>query len=120
MPLSMHENHALRKMLVCVYRPCMRQEIRCLSRQKGNLMQESPSPGAFGALLRDRGLTYEATGVLGHVETSTVSRIARGLSKARPETIVALARALGISPRRLEAMTDAAWADAHPEERVSA
>jgi len=83
-------------------------------------MRESPGPEALANLFRDRGLTYEAVGVLGQMETSTVSRIVRGQSKARPQTIVALARALGISPKRLEAMTDAAWAAAHPDERVSA
>jgi len=82
-------------------------------------MRELPSSDAFGDLLRDRGLTYEAAAVLAQVETSTISRIARGQSKARPQTIVTLARALGISPKRLEAMTDAAWAAAHPEKVAS-
>jgi transcriptional regulator with XRE-family HTH domain len=83
-------------------------------------MREPISPDALGDLFRGRGLTYEAVAVLGQVETSTISRIARGQSKARPQTIVNLARALGISPKRLEAMTDAAWTAAHPDERVSA
>lgn len=83
-------------------------------------MQEPTSPDALADLLRGRGLTYEATAVLARVETSTVSRIVRGQSKARPQTIVVLARALGISPKRLEAMTDAAWVAAHPAEQVPA
>jgi transcriptional regulator with XRE-family HTH domain len=83
-------------------------------------MQEFHSPGALGDLLRHRGLTYEAAAVLAQVETSTISRIVRGQSKPRLQTIVTLARALGISPKRLEAMTDAAWAAAHPDERVPA
>lgn len=75
---------------------------------------------AFQDLIHNRGLTYEAMAVLGRCETSTISRIARGQQRPRPQTIVALARALGISPKRLEAMTDAAWTAAHPDERVSA
>jgi len=83
-------------------------------------MQDVSSSGALGGLLRARGLTYEAAAVLAQVETSTISRIVRGQSRARPQTIVALARALGISPKRLEAMADAAWGAAHPDEQVSA
>jgi hypothetical protein len=97
----------------------MRQEIRCLARQEGDLVRETISPDAFDDLLRDRGLDYTKTAVLGQVEVSTISRIARGLTKARPQTIVTLATALGISPKRLEAMTRAAWEAAHPEKVAS-
>jgi plasmid maintenance system antidote protein VapI len=83
-------------------------------------MQESISPNALGDLLSGRGLTYEAAAVLAQVETSTISRIVRGKSKASPQTIVTLARALGISPKRLESMIRAAWDAAHSGERVSA
>lgn len=83
-------------------------------------MQEGTRPDSLGDLLRDRGLTYEATAVLGQCETSTISRIVRGQSKAKPQTIVALARALGISAKRLEAMTTAAWDAAHSGEQVPA
>ena len=83
-------------------------------------MQELPSSSALGELLRDRGLTYEAAAVLAQVETSTISRIVGGQSRPRPQTIVALARALGISAKRLEAMVRAAWDAAHPDERVPA
>lgn len=83
-------------------------------------MQESISSDALGALLRDRGLTYEAAAVLAQVETSTISRIVRGQSKAKPQTIVTLARALGISAKRLEAMARAAWETAHSGEKVPA
>ncbi len=82
-------------------------------------MRDIP-PTALQDLTRDRGLTYEAMAVLAGCETSTISRIWRGLQRPRPPMIVALARALGISPKRLEAMTDAAWAAAHPGERVPA
>jgi transcriptional regulator with XRE-family HTH domain len=83
-------------------------------------MQESISSSALGDLLRGRGLTYEAAAVLAQVETSTISRIVRGHSKPRPQTIVTLAQALGISPKRLEAMTRAAWDAAHSGEQVPA
>jgi len=83
-------------------------------------MQESTTQSALGDLLRERGLTYEAAAVLAQIETSTISRIVRGQSRARPQTIVTLARALGISPKRLESMAGAAWASAHPDERVPA
>jgi plasmid maintenance system antidote protein VapI len=98
----------------------MRQGIRCLPQQEGDLMQETTGPDALGDLLRHRGLTYEAAAVLAQVETSTISRIVRGHIRARPQTIVILARALGISPKRLEAMASAAWNAAHPGERVPA
>jgi transcriptional regulator with XRE-family HTH domain len=77
-------------------------------------------PTALQDLFHDRDLTYEAVAVLARCETSTISRIARGHQRPRPQTIVTLARALGISPKRLEAMTDAAWAAAHPDERIPA
>jgi plasmid maintenance system antidote protein VapI len=83
-------------------------------------MQETTRPDSLGDLLRDRGLTYEAAAVLAQVETSTISRIVRGQSKAKPQTIVTLARALGISAKRLEAMTTAVWKAAHSGEQVPA
>lgn len=83
-------------------------------------MPQAVSPTALADLLRERGLTLEAAAVLGQVETSTISRIIRGHTRARPQTIVTLARALGISPKRLEAMALAAWTAAHPDERVPA
>jgi len=83
-------------------------------------MQVEIGPHALGDLLRDRGLTQEAAAVLGQVETSTISRMVRGQSKARPQTIVTLARALGISAKRLEAMANAAWDAAHSGEEISA
>jgi transcriptional regulator with XRE-family HTH domain len=83
-------------------------------------MPEPASPTALRDLLEKRGLTMEAAAVLGQVETSTIFRWVNGQMRARPQTIVTLARALGISPKRLEAMTVAAWDAAHPEERVPA
>ena len=60
------------------------------------------TPGALRELLRERGLTLEAVAVLGGVDTATVSRIINGHNRARPTTIVHLARALGISARRMK------------------
>jgi transcriptional regulator with XRE-family HTH domain len=51
-----------------------------------------------------RGLTLEALGYLGDVDQSTVSRIERGLIEPTPETVVKLARALGISVQRFRTM----------------
>jgi plasmid maintenance system antidote protein VapI len=65
---------------------------------------QTASPTALRELLRERGLTMDATAVLAGVETSSISRIVNGQMGARPETIVRLARALGISAKRLEAM----------------
>lgn len=52
-------------------------------------------------LRRERGLSLEAVGFLAGVDQATVSRIERGLVAPRPETIVKLATALGISVKRL-------------------
>lgn len=55
-------------------------------------------------LRKERQLTLEALEVLAGVDIATISRIERGLSEPRPETVVKLARALGISARRMAAM----------------
>jgi transcriptional regulator with XRE-family HTH domain len=52
-------------------------------------------------LRQERGLTLEAVTVLGGPDPATVSRVERGLVQPRPETIVRLARALGMSARRM-------------------
>jgi plasmid maintenance system antidote protein VapI len=97
----------------------MTQDIHCEKQRKAGITQET-----FGDLLRARGLTQEAMAVLGEVETSTISRIVRGQTRARPQTIVRLARALGIGAKRMQAMCDAHWLDAHPDgqqlERIGA
>jgi transcriptional regulator with XRE-family HTH domain len=56
-----------------------------------------------------RGLTLEAVTVLSgddSLDPATISRIERGLVDARPATIVRLARALGISARRMRAICE--------------
>lgn len=52
-------------------------------------------------LRKQRGLTLEAVGFLAGVDPSTISRIENGLVEPRPETLVALARGLGVSVKRL-------------------
>jgi plasmid maintenance system antidote protein VapI len=64
-------------------------------------------------LLRDRGLSFEAAAVLGRTDASVISRMVNGKRQAKPETIVRLARGLGISAKRLKLMADAAWAAEH-------
>ena len=66
---------------------------------------QTATPTTLRELLRERGLTFDAAAVLADVETSTISRIVNGQISPRPETIVRLARALGISAKRLQAMT---------------
>lgn len=62
-------------------------------------------------LLGVRGLTMDAAAVLGQVDSATISRICSGQARATPETIVRLARALGINARRMARLCDQAWHD---------
>lgn len=71
------------------------------------------------ALLSERGLRYDAAAMLADVDKATISRIANGKMRARPETVVRLATALGISARRMKAICDAAYEAAHVSERVA-
>jgi plasmid maintenance system antidote protein VapI len=76
--------------------------------QREDHVPQTSSPTALRELFRERGLTFDAAAVLAGVETSSISRIVNGQMGARPETIVRLARALGISAKRLQAMAAAA------------
>lgn len=58
-------------------------------------------------LRAERGLAMDALALLAGVDTSTVSRIEAGRQRARPETVVQLAKALGISARRMQQICDA-------------
>jgi hypothetical protein len=62
----------------------------------------------------------QAAAVLAGRDVSTISRICSGELRAQPVTIVTLAKALGVSARRMKAMTDAAWSSAHSDEQVPA
>lgn len=66
-----------------------------------------------------RGLTFEQAAMLGGIRESTVSRIIGGKVRPRPTTIVTLAKALDISPVRLQAMCHRHWLDAHPDEDLT-
>ena len=68
-------------------------------------------------LLDARGLTMDAAGVLGQVDTATISRICSGQARATPQTAVRLARALGINARRMARLCDQAWRDR--EDRIT-
>ena len=76
--------------------------------------------GSLRDLLRRRGLSFEAASVLADVDTSVISRVVNGKRRPQPETVVRLARALGISARRLQTMADAAYDAEHQDEAVSA
>lgn len=68
--------------------------------------------------LKSRGISQDAAGLLADRDGSTISRICAGQVHARPATVVALARALGVSAKRMQAMCEAHWLDAHPSERL--
>lgn len=52
-------------------------------------------------LRQDRRLTLEALGYLSGRSPAAISMYERGERSPTPETVVALARGLGVSPRRL-------------------
>jgi transcriptional regulator with XRE-family HTH domain len=84
-------------------------------------MPDRPVPqDALRQLFRARGLTNEAVGVLANTHPSTVGRVLRGEQRARRETVVALARALGISARRMQQMCEAHYLAAHSEKAAAA
>jgi plasmid maintenance system antidote protein VapI len=68
--------------------------------------------------LHDRDITLEAAGLLAGVDASTISRICAGQVRARPRTVVKIAKALGISARRMQALCDAHYLVTHPDESV--
>lgn len=71
-------------------------------------------------LFASRDLRLDAVGLVAGRDKATISRIANGKSRAQPDTVVALARGLGISARRMQAICDESWAAAHPAEVVEA
>lgn len=72
----------------------------------------------FRELLESRGITQDAAALLAGVDSSTISRICAGHVRARPKTIVRIAKALRISPQRMQEMCDAHYLAAHPGELV--
>jgi transcriptional regulator with XRE-family HTH domain len=71
------------------------------------------TPRALREVLARRGISNEAAAILAGVDPATISRIMNGHVRPRPATVVRLARALGISAKRMQAMCDAIWASAH-------
>jgi plasmid maintenance system antidote protein VapI len=65
-------------------------------------------------VLTDRHISMDAAALLARRDKSTISRVAAGKTRAQPEMVVALARALGMSASRLQAACDASWSAAHP------
>ena len=65
-------------------------------------------------LRTSRGLSLEAVSVLAGLDIATLSRIERGLQRPRPDTVVRLAKGLGIAARRMQAILD------EPTEPISA
>lgn len=68
-------------------------------------------------LLDARDLTMDAAAVLGGVDTATISRVCSGHARPTPQTVVRLARALGVNARRMAQICDQAWRDR--EERIT-
>ena len=65
-------------------------------------------------LLTERGIRMDAAALKAGVSPSTISRICSGTEKAKPETVVSLARALRVSARRMQSLCDAAHAPTDP------
>ena len=74
-------------------------------------------PPTLRELLASRGLNMISAGVLAGVDTATISRICSGQARATPQTVVRLARALGVNARRMARLCDQAWRDR--EQRIS-
>lgn len=70
-------------------------------------MPRTPLPPTLGELLGDRGITHPSAAVLAGVDTATIWRIVNGKSAAKPETIVRLAKALGVDAKKMKTMCDA-------------
>lgn len=74
-------------------------------------------PPTLHELLTSRGLNMISAGVLAGVDAATISRICSGQARATPQTVVRLARALGVSARRMARLCDQAWRDR--EQRIT-
>ncbi len=75
-------------------------------------MPQSRMP-TLDELLAERGISSDALAVLSEVDFATAYRIRNGQARPRPATIVRLADALGIGPRRMKQICDSTWAAAH-------
>jgi len=73
-------------------------------------------PQTLRDLLAERNVRQDAAALIAGVNQSTISRICAGTVKADPATVVALAKALHVSARRVQALCDASYAAKHPAE----
>jgi hypothetical protein len=83
-----------------------------------NLQTGRKAVPTLGELMDRRNLTLDEVHVLsqGKVDAATVSRTARGLTTPRPSTVVALARAFGISAKTMRKVIEATVAARLSEE----
>lgn len=65
--------------------------------------------------LTERGFPMDAAAIVAGVDLATISRVANGKSRARPQTVLRLAKGFGMSARRMQAMCDASWTAAHDD-----
>ena len=78
-------------------------------------MQAKPAANGLRQLRQERGLTLQAISVLSGITAAEASMLERGLIQPRPETIVKLARALGIGAYRMrDILTAPATAEPEP------
>jgi plasmid maintenance system antidote protein VapI len=82
-------------------------------------MKQAAAAETLGRFLGSRGVTLDGAAVLAGVNASTISRIVNGRVRARPTTIVRLARALGVSARRMQAMCDESYGASELDEAMS-
>lgn len=80
------------------------------------MTQYSTAAPTVRGLLDGHGEPMDAVALRVGVNVSTISRIAAGKVRAKPDTVVALARVLGLSARRCQALCDSAWEAAHPDQ----
>jgi transcriptional regulator with XRE-family HTH domain len=64
-------------------------------------VQAKPAANGLRQLRQERGLTLQAVSVLSGITAAEASMLERGLIQPRPETIVKLARGLGVSAYRM-------------------
>jgi transcriptional regulator with XRE-family HTH domain len=55
---------------------------------------------------KERSLSLEAVSVLAGIDIATLSRVERGLQRPRPDTVVRLARGLGVAARRMQTILE--------------
>jgi transcriptional regulator with XRE-family HTH domain len=69
------------------------------------MSKSAPTTPSLREIREQRGLSLDAVAVLAGVHKSTVSRLERGLIEPSPETVVAIAEALGVSASRARRLT---------------